>query len=207
MSGSNTHEVGRPAGLDAAALAQAVEASGDVGDPVDGLLQRDHAELADAVGQQRGAVDRAAHHVEVGAGVGSADDGARVAPHLGAELPVRLGVLQARRSETGAELVGHDDVEQHVERVEVAAAVVDDLADRAALVRLVLGRERLDDLEALPVREAAEQPGLVGVGAGVEAAPHVGVRERSHALGHREREHLPPAGEAVEHEAGQERQP
>ena len=101
---------------------------------MDGLLQREHAELADAVGQQRGAVDGAAHHVEVGAGVGAADHGARVAPHLGAEPPVGLGVLQARRPQPGAELVGDDDVEQHVERVEVAAALVDDLADRAALV-------------------------------------------------------------------------
>jgi hypothetical protein len=92
--GIEQHEVGVEAGRDAPPVAHAVQPGGDVGDPVDRLLEREHAVLAHAVGQQRRAVDRAAHHVEVRAGVGAADQRPGVTPHLGAELPVGLVVLE-----------------------------------------------------------------------------------------------------------------
>ena len=88
----------------------------------------------------------------------------RVAPHLGPQLPVAPRVAQTGRAEPGAQLVGDDDVEQHVERVDAVAALVGDLADRAALVAAVLRREGLDHLEAAPVGQAAEHARLLGVG-------------------------------------------
>ena len=81
---------------------------------------------------------------------------ARGSRHTSApQLPARVVVARGRRQKHGAQLVGDDDVAQRVER-RPARARLGDLADRRALERLVLGRERLDDREALPVREAAE---------------------------------------------------
>src|SRR5205807_8834814 len=82
------HEVGGPPLGDAAAVAQAVGAGGDVAQLGDRILEGDHLVRADAVGQEGGGVDGATHHVDVGAGVGAADHRARVPPDLGPQLPV-----------------------------------------------------------------------------------------------------------------------
>ena len=56
-----------------------------------------------------------------------------------------------------------------------------DVADRAAGRVVVLGGEGLDDLEPLPVREAAQDAGLLRVRTRVEAATHLGIGERAAA--------------------------
>ena len=113
-----------------------------------------HLPLAHRFAEHRGRVVERREEVEVGAGVGRADDGAAVAPDLHARLPVLVLLGAAREPEAGHEIVGHDDVEQRVERV--LALLLRDVADTASLELLVLGRERLVDDVDRPVRDADE---------------------------------------------------
>ena len=71
----------------------------------------------------------------------------------------------------------------------------------------VLRGERLVNDEAVPHGKMPQNPGLVGLRAGVEATAGRGVREGGHALGRREREDLTPTREAVEDGAVLEAQP
>ena len=110
-------DVGLPPLLDPAALAQAVELRGRVGDEVDRLLERQHLALAHRLAQHLGGVVERRQQVEVGAGVGRADQRARVAPHLDARLPVVVGLGRGHGAEAGVELVGPGDRREHLPRV------------------------------------------------------------------------------------------
>ncbi len=194
-----------PAFGDAAALLQPVQPGGHVGDQPDRLFKRHHLVLAHAVAEQRRRVDRAAHHVEMRACVRAADHRVPVLPHLGARLPVRLVVAERPRREPGSQLVGDHDVEQRVERL--FASGLGDLSDGAAGRVGVLWGESLDEDQPFPIGKAAKDSGLLRVGTLVEPSAHLRIGERPHALGHRQVHGLPPAGQPVEHKAGQERQP
>ena len=89
--GVEDDDVGECAGHEPAPVPQAVEAGRDVGQLAHGLLPAEEPAGADAVAQHGRGVDGAAHGVEVGPGVGPADDGPRVEPRLqpGAPSPRR----------------------------------------------------------------------------------------------------------------------
>src|SRR5205814_959042 len=103
--GVEEDEVGGPAFGYAAAVAEAVEAGGDVGELVDRLFEGDYLLLADAVGEEGGRADGAAHHVEVGAGVGAPDDRSGVTPHFRSQLPVLRRRFHAAGGQAGPQLV------------------------------------------------------------------------------------------------------
>ena len=88
---------------------QAVELRGRVGDEVDRLFERQHLALAHRLAQHLGGVVERREQVEVRAGVGRADQRARVAPHLDARLPVVVGLGCRHGAEAGVELVGPRD--------------------------------------------------------------------------------------------------
>src|SRR5215207_155161 len=143
------HEVGVPALGDPAAIADAVETRLDVGEQVDGLLERQQLIGPAGCEERRGVAERR-EHVEVRAGVGRAHDDARIAPRFGPQPP-RLGVVASRRGrEHGPEVVGDDDVEQRVERF--GALLGRDVGDRPAGEAFVLGCEGLADPESVPTQ-------------------------------------------------------
>ena len=193
-------------GRDAAAVAQAVEAGRLVGEQAHGLLEREVAVAHRVADHERG-VRGAAHHVEVRAGVGAADHRPRVAPHVDAHLPGLFGLGAAEvGAQAGAQLVGDDDVEERVERRLALFLRRCRRSCRPSNAR-VSGVNAFDDLEALPAGEVREHAGLGGVGLLVEPGAHGRVGERADALGHRQRDGLAPARQAVEHEPGEEREP
>ena len=191
---------------DAAAVADAVQPRGHVGEEVHGFFERDVAG-AHGVADHERRVARARHHVEVRARVGSADDRAAVAPHFGAHLPHVVGLGSAEvGTQARAEAVGEHDVEQ-ARRTAVARAPP--RCRRSACLRGArLGREALDDFEAFPARESGEHARFLGVARCSSSRARVaGSAQRAHAFVERQRERLAPTREAVEHEAGEEREP
>ena len=78
-------------------------------------LDGDQLAAAQAVGQEGGRVARAAHAVEVRAGVGAADHGPRVAPDGGPHGPRGLVAVVGVGPQHRAQVVGQHDVEQRVE--------------------------------------------------------------------------------------------
>ena len=83
--------------------------------------------LAHRLAEQHGRVVERREEVEVRTGVARADDRARVAPHLHARLPRLVVVGPHGEAEAGHQVVGDDDVAQHVELVD--AAFLGDLGD------------------------------------------------------------------------------
>ncbi len=137
----------------------------------------------------------------MGPGVGGADDGSGVSPHPDPGLPVGLAVAVGREREAGAQVVGHGDVAQHVERF--AAQLGGHVGHRSALVGLGLGRGALGEHVLAEVGQAqlrvtgGLQQGPASLGRGQAGQP-VGV-----GLGHGT---LPP-GDGVEQEPRREAEP
>ena len=99
--------------LEAPAIAQSEEPSRLVGEHANGLLQRQCAEPSHAFRQQIRRVARAAHAVEVHAGVAPAEQRAVIASER--RGPPRSQPCRGRSGpEVRAQVVGNDDVEQHL---------------------------------------------------------------------------------------------
>ena len=144
---------------------QAEQLGGLVGDHLHGALERRELAAAQAVAEEAGRVRRAAHAVEVGAGVGAAEHGSAVVPQLLAQRP-RLGVVVGRHGpQHGAQLVVDHDLDERVERV--LAALGRDVAHDPALQALVRLGVRVADDVAAEVGEAAEDAGLLAVRRGL----------------------------------------
>ena len=127
--GVEDDEVGVEALGDAAPVAQPEQPGGHVGHELHGPLERHQLAAAQGVAEEPGGVRRAAHAVEVRAGVGAAEHGALVGPGLPAQLP-RGGVAVGRHGpQDRAQVVGAHDVDQRGERV--LAALGGDVADAA----------------------------------------------------------------------------
>ena len=94
-------EVGMEALGDDAPVAQPEQLGRRLRDEVDGLLDRDELAAADHVGEEDGGVRRAAHAVEVRAGVGAADEDVRVAPQRRPACFHESLVVVRRASATG----------------------------------------------------------------------------------------------------------
>ncbi len=65
----------------------------------------------EAVGEERGGVGRAAHAVEVGAGIGPAEHHVRVVPQAAAQAPRLVVVVRRHRPQHGAQVVVEHDVD------------------------------------------------------------------------------------------------
>ena len=113
--GVEHHDVGDRALAQHAAVAQPEQRRRRARDELHRPLERDQLATAEAVGEEARGVGRAAHAVEVGAGVGAADHRPRVVPHLAAQVPRRAVVVLRDRPQHGAQLVGDHDVEQRAE--------------------------------------------------------------------------------------------
>ena len=182
VAGSKHDDVGVVADLEAAAVDEAVELGRHVGDQVDGLLERQQALLPDGLAEQHGGVVEGGQHVEVGAGVGGADDGPAVAPHVEAELPLLVGRARRVGAEAGEQVVGERDVAQHVERV--AALLGGDLADGAPDVLPVLRLHDVEDALGGPVGQPdASGPGDLACSSSFVAGGRVGEDRRLLGLG------------------------
>src|SRR5215216_2900257 len=160
-------------------------------DEVNGFLHRDELAAADHVGAEDGRVRRAAHAVEVRAGIRPADEHVRVAPRVGAHLPRVLVVVGWQGPQHRSELVVDDDVEQRVERVLTSFPC--QVVDGAALEAFVGGGECVADLVATPRGQAAEHARLLRAGALVHPLPRRRVAQLLDALRHGEVHDLVPA--------------
>ena len=80
-------DVGVPAGLQNAALAEAKEFCGHLRELMDRLFEFDSPELAHAVAEHLSRKRKRIDHVEVRAGIGCADHGAVVEPQLTTNFP------------------------------------------------------------------------------------------------------------------------
>ena len=169
---------------------------------VHGLLHRDELAAAQAVAEEGGRVVGAAHAVEVGAGVGAADHGPRVAPDRGAHRPRGLVAVVGVGPQHGAQVVGQHDVEQGVEgRGAALGGDVGHAAEGAAVVGRRVGVA--DDVGA-PVGQAAEHPGLLAAGALVQHGAHGGIGQLLHALVLGQAHHVTPARDEEERAVGAE---
>ena len=124
-------------------------------------FHRHELAAAEAVAEELRGVRRAAHAVEVRAGVGAADHHERVVPRLGAHLP-RLRVAVGReRPQHGAQVVVDHDVERACRTCRLARSSARSATTRP--FRPVVGRgERVADHVAAPRREPREHAGLGG---------------------------------------------
>jgi hypothetical protein len=156
--GVEDHDVGEPTLTELSPVAQPVQPSRYVAQQRDGLLERQEMTVAHGLAHEEGGVGGAAHHVEVGAGVRPADHHTGIPPHVGPQPPAVVGLPPFGRPETGAEAVGHHDVEQRVERR--LPPLGRHVAHRAPFVGGRLGGERLVEPEDLPVGQRAEQTGV-----------------------------------------------
>ena len=111
--------------------------------------------------RKRVGVRRAAHAVEVGAGVGAADHGPRVVPHLARAAPTTAPSSSCgHRPQHRAQLVGDHDVEQRAERFDWPRSRRD-VADDAALAAPRWPRQYMSPSTVVaPVGEAAEHAGF-----------------------------------------------
>ena len=115
-SGSNTTRSAIAALAEHAAVAQAEQLGRRLGDELHRPLERARAAAAEAVAEEAGGVGRAAHAVEVGAGVGAAEHGAAGRPTPRRRSSQRRAVVVLRhRPQHRAQVVGDHDVEQRVE--------------------------------------------------------------------------------------------
>ena len=86
-------------------------AAGDLRHQLHAPLERDELAAAQAVAEELRRVRRAAHAVEVRAGVGAADHHERVVPRLGAQLPRLRVVVGRQRPQHRAQVVVDHDVD------------------------------------------------------------------------------------------------
>ena len=193
-------DVGHGSRLEAAPADKSVQISGAGGEQVDGLLGAQQAVLTNHASEHVRGEAEARDHVEVGTRVGASDDGPRISDQLVAHSPVAGGVGRERVNERCTELVGHDDVEQHIEGGPVLLGR--DVADHPALVALRRRRERLDDHHLPPFGEARKRRG--GCGQGPQPPPSFGAGQERKLLCRRQRHRLGPAVNGVQYEAGAE---
>ena len=169
------HHVGPPALADLAAVAKPVEGCRNRRKKPGRLLPGYEAPLADAVSEKGCRVDRSAHHVEMCAGVGSADNrpSGRAKPSL-----VRPSPLRIPESADGARCGARRRRPRRASRRTGPGARLGHVADRLALEGSILGGEGLEDDQPAPVRERPEDAGFVGVSPGSEAPADLRVCER-----------------------------
>ena len=102
-------QVGAEPGLDPPPVAKADVARRDIGEQAYALLDRQQAPLG-VVAEQRGRVNRPAHHVQVAARVGAADNHPRVGAQPRPSRPADIASVVGLRVEAGLQRVGERDI-------------------------------------------------------------------------------------------------
>ena len=113
----------------------------------------------------------------------------------GAQHPVLLGLADGR-PQPGAQAVGHDDVEQRVERLH--AALVRHLAHASPSTPAFSGANVSSMISRSHTARCRRIPASSDCAPASRRRRVVGIRQRRHALGRREGEDLAPARQAVE---------
>ena len=178
--GIEHHDVGLIALGQPTASTEPEQARRLVGDHLHRDLDRHELPAAEHVTEEPRGVRRAAHAVEVRAGIAAADHRPRVLPRLLAERPRRVVTIGRNRPEDRAEIVLDDDVEERVERWR--APLGHEVAHGAALEPVVRGGVGVAEHVVPPVGEATEHAGLVAVGARVHPRARLRVLQPGDAL-------------------------
>ena len=186
-------EVGVRALGDATAVAQAEQVGRDAGHLAHRLLEREQRPVAHELAEHDRRVVGVAHDVDVRAGVGPAEHDALVAPDLAPGLPALVGHAhgrhQRREHDGEGQPVGDHDVEEHVDRV--GAALGGDVGDAPTV----------GELDQIPLHHAGDALRAGGVETGAQRSRTAGSATRAATFGVGERDHLAPAGHALEHAA------
>ena len=148
--------------------------------------------LADALLEHHRRVAEAVDHIDMRAGIGGADQGAVVAPQLGAERDCFMVVAAELGREDRHQPVRESDVEHDVDRR--AGLLAGDIADQPALMGLVdFGGNRRDDVIVDPRGEAENTGAAMGLGIGGELEAELRIAQLLHPVFNRPFEHLAPA--------------